>query len=60
MTILPKEEKPVFDIWETSYDLYNNQKIKGLKSDIIPRSELMMPMPFILNDAVVIKKEITL
>ncbi|RLD80209.1 MAG: hypothetical protein DRJ07_10735, partial [Bacteroidetes bacterium] len=58
--ILPKDENPVFEIWEISYDMYKNQKIKGLKSEIDPRSELMMPMPFVLNDAVVIKKEIAL
>ncbi|MCD6543500.1 MAG: M28 family peptidase [Flavobacteriaceae bacterium] len=58
--IFPKDENPVFVIWETSYDLYDNPKIKGLKPKIDPRSESMMTMPFVLNDAVVIKKEITL
>ena len=58
--ILPKDEKPVFEIWETSYDLYNNQSVKEIKEKITPRSDFMMPMPFILNDAVVIKKRITL
>lgn len=58
--MLPKGENPVFDIWETSYDLYINQKIKGLKPKIELRSESMMPMPFVLNDAVVIKTKITL
>ena len=57
---LPKEEELVFEILETSYDLYDNQKIKGLKPEITPRSESMMTMPFILNDAVVIKKRINL
>jgi hypothetical protein len=57
---LPKGEEPVFEILETSYDLYDNQKIKGLKPEITPRSESMMTMPFILNDAVVIKKRINL
>ncbi len=57
---LPKEDKPIFEILEASYDLYNNQKIRVIKSEIIPRSESMMTMPFVLNDAVVIKKEITL
>lgn len=58
--ILPKEDKPVFDLLESSFDLYRNPVIKELKPNITPRSEVMMPMPFILNDAVVIKKKITL
>ncbi len=58
--ILPKEEKPIFDLLESSFDLYRNPVIKELKPKITPRSELMMPMPFILNDAVVIKKKILL
>ena len=58
--ILPKDEKPVFEFWETSYDLYNNQSVKEIKEKITPRSDFMMPKPFILNDAVVIKKRITL
>ena len=58
--MLPKDEKPDFDLMESSYDLYNNENIKQLKPIIDPRSEKMMPMPFILNDAVVIKKVISL
>ena len=56
---IPQEDKPVFEIFETSYDLYKNAKIKALKPNISLRSEIMMPMPSVLNDAVVIKKKIT-
>jgi len=58
--IIPKEDKPDFEILEASYNLYNNEKIKGIKSEITPRSDFMMIMPFVLNDAVVIKKKIDL
>ena len=51
---------PELHIIETSYNLYNNKAIKVIKPNIIPRSEKMMPMPFVLNDAVVIKKTIKL
>ena len=38
------------DILEAKYDLFTNPQFK-----IKPRTEIMMPMPFVLNDATVIK-----
>jgi len=38
------------DVMEIKYDLFENNEF-----DIQPRSENMMPMPFLLNDATVIK-----
>lgn len=57
---LPKNEHPELQILEASYDLYTNPKIKSIISKTNPRSEIMMPMPFVLNDAIVIKKRIKL
>ena len=57
--IIKKEDKPVFKIFEASYDLYKNPKIKEVKQKIIPRSDKMMPMPFVLNDAVIVMKKIS-
>ncbi len=47
MTI-PKEIKPVVLLNEISYDLLNNPLIT-----LEPRSENMMPMPFVTNDAII-------
>ncbi|MDP3314152.1 M28 family peptidase [Lutibacter sp.] len=41
------------DILEAKFDLFSNPAFK-----ITPRSEIMMPMPFVLNDATVIKTNI--
>ncbi len=57
---IPKDENPSLEIFEASYDLFTNPLIKSLTGKINPRSEVMMPMPFVLNDAVVIKKKIDL
>jgi Peptidase family M28 len=52
--VLKKGEKPDITIYEASYDLFTNPNF-----DITPRSAIMMPTPFVLNDAVVIKKRLT-
>ena len=41
------------DILESKYDLFTNPLFK-----IQPRSKTMLPMPFVLNDATVIKTNI--
>lgn len=41
------------DILEAKYDLFTNPQF-----DILPRTEEMMPMPFVLNDATVVKTNI--
>jgi hypothetical protein len=38
--------------------LYSNQKIKEIKKNISLRDSVMMPTPFVLNDAVLVKKSI--
>lgn len=38
------------DVLEAKYDLFTNPQFK-----ITPRTDIMMPMPFVLNDATVIK-----
>lgn len=43
------------DILEAKYDLFTNPQFK-----ITPRTEVMMPMPFVLNDATVIKTNLKL
>lgn len=50
---LKGEEVPDFLLYEASYDLLDNPQF-----DIAPREEDMIPRPFVLNDAVVVKKTI--
>jgi Peptidase family M28 len=52
---IPKNEKVTFEINEASFDLLDNQLL-----NISPRSKEMIPKPFVLNDAVMIKKTIHL
>ncbi len=51
--VVDKNQKIAIDILEAKYDLFTNSEFK-----ITPRSEIMMPMPFVLNDATVIKTSI--
>lgn len=41
------------DILEAKYDLFTNSEFS-----ITPRTEIMMPMPFVLNDATIIKTNV--
>lgn len=43
------------DVLEAKYDLFTNPQF-----NISPRTEVMMPMPFVLNDATIIKTNIKL
>lgn len=52
---IDKGTKPVIIINEISYDLLTNPLFK-----INPRSEKMMPMPFVSNDAIMLTQEIQL
>lgn len=47
------EKLPVFTLYEASYDLLKNDLLK-----VPQREKNMMPRPFVLNDAVIIKKTI--
>lgn len=47
--------QPEITLFETSHDLLENPKLK-----VAPRTEEMIPRPFVLNDAVVVKKRISL
>ena len=42
-------------IYEASYDLLTNPNFS-----ITPRKEIMMPKPFVVNDAIIVKKRIVL
>ncbi|AMC11438.1 hypothetical protein Lupro_09250 [Lutibacter profundi] len=52
--VVDRFQKFNIDVLEAKYDLFTNSEFK-----IIPRSEIMMPMPFVLNDATVIKTNLT-
>lgn len=57
---LDKDDIPELEYYEASFDLYEHEQIKALLNDFKPRNDIMIPMPFVLNDAVVIKKKIEL
>ncbi len=48
------EKLPVFTLYEASYDLLENELL-----NVPARDEKMIPRPFVLNDAVIIKKTIS-
>ena len=52
---IDKNVKPDFTLSEVSYDLLSNKKF-SLK----PRSEIMMPIPFVVNDAIICSRKIKL
>jgi len=45
--------KPEFELIESSYDLYDNPFIK-----VGRRDQNMMPMPFVLNDAIIVRTKV--
>lgn len=47
------EKLPEFTLYEASYDLLDNELLK-----VPPRDKKMIPRPFVLNDAVIVKKTI--
>ncbi len=51
---ISKDKSPEFTLLEYSFDLISNPWI-----EINPRSSRMMPKPFVFNDAIVIKQNIT-
>lgn len=53
--VVDKNQVMDIDILEAKYDLYTNPQFK-----ITPRNEVMMAMPFVLNDATIIKTNIKL
>lgn len=52
---IDKNVKPTITLNEISYDLLSNEKF-----NLKPRSEIMMPMPFVINDAIICSKKIRL
>ncbi|RKE98973.1 M20/M25/M40 family metallo-hydrolase [Ichthyenterobacterium magnum] len=52
---VPKSQKTEFQFYEASYDLLENNAFKIKK-----RATHMIPKPFVLNDAIIIKKTITI
>lgn len=57
---IAKEEIPDLEFYEASYNLFEHKLIKEITKGFKPRNAIMMPMPFVLNDAIVIKKKIKL
>ena len=51
---LPKGINPTFTLHEYSFDLMDNPWV-----EVSPRTNSMMPKPFVFNDALVIKQKIT-
>jgi hypothetical protein len=51
----PKEQNPTFTLLEYSFDLLKNPLIQ-----VQERKENMMPKPFIINDAIVVKQKINI
>lgn len=47
---VPKGHKPQIDLYDISYDLFENHNFK-----FSPRHSTMMPKPFVINDAIVLK-----
>lgn len=52
---VPKSQKTTFQLYEASFDLLENNQFT-----IPERARNMIPKPFVLNDAVVVKKTITI
>ncbi|WBX76431.1 M20/M25/M40 family metallo-hydrolase [Tenacibaculum ovolyticum] len=52
---IDKNIKPDITLNEISYDLLSNKKF-----NLKPRSEIMMPMPFVVNDAIICSRKIKL
>lgn len=57
---IPASDSPDMILFEASLDLQNNPSLISLNKSKLPRSEMMMPKPFVLNDALIVKKDILL
>ncbi|TYP99584.1 peptidase M28-like protein [Tenacibaculum adriaticum] len=53
--VFNEKDKPSFTVNEISYDLLSHPKF-----NLLPRSDAMMPMPFVTNDAIICTKTINL
>jgi hypothetical protein len=53
--VIPEEQKTTFVIYESSFDLLNNRDF-----NVPRRARKMIPKPFVLNDAIIVKKSITI
>lgn len=52
---IEKGDKPEFVLYESAYNLLDNDEL-----DVPEREEDMIPRPFVLNDAIILKKTISL
>lgn len=52
--VFEKDQNPDMILYEVSYDL-----LESMKFNLEPRTEIMMPKPFIINDAIIVKKRLT-
>lgn len=50
-----KEDRPEFVLYESAYNLIGNEELK-----VPERPEGMIPRPFVLNDAIILKKTISI
>ncbi|QED38703.1 M28 family peptidase [Antarcticibacterium arcticum] len=53
--VVAPEELPEFTLYEASYDLLDNPEL-----NVPPREKTMIPRPFVLNDAVIVKQTLRL
>jgi hypothetical protein len=54
----PLADSPDMILFESSLDLDTNPLLSTLNSSKLPRAKMMMPKPFVLNEAVIIKIDI--
>lgn len=58
---IPKDETPKMTMYEVSYDLLKSPYFNAKPLyHISPRTDIMIPKPFVINDAIIIKKRIDL
>ncbi|MFD1315337.1 M28 family peptidase [Namhaeicola litoreus] len=55
---IPKHEKPEFLLLEASYNFFENKDLKKYTSNFSKRNNTMIPKPFVLNDAIIVKRSI--
>ena len=57
---IPLADSTDMILFEASFDLHTNPSLSPLNSSKLPRAEVMMPKPFVLNEAVIVKKDISI
>ncbi len=57
---IPLADSTDMILFEASFDLHTNPSLSPLNFSKLPRAEVMMPKPFVLNEAVIVKKDISI